>query len=446
VSLTFPPSPSSALAVVTTVHLALASLRNHRRPGPSPVSSLTIVSVLFAAAPWLFPSAAGLAAGLAAHALWFAVCERFTPRLAGAAAARSGQAPGAGSPTARPAAAVSKPKGFVQVPVLAVLEESEDIRTFRFARPEGFDFVAGQFLTVRVKVDGRDHVRCYSISSVPAASGYLEISVKRQGLVSHMLHATLRPGALVAARAPNGVFRYPAGDDRALLLIAGGIGITPVLSMLRHAVHTEPHRAVTLLYSAQSEGALAFRDEIAAIARRHPQVNVVFAVTRGATGPGVFPGRIDDTLIRATVPHVDHAIAMICGPQPMIDAMRVTLAGLGMPAAQIRSEVFEQAIAASGGKQVDETEAPGGETFRMTCARSGSAVPVAPGQTLLEAAESGGIEIDSLCRAGVCGTCRTRVLDGHVDCESTALDDADRGQGYVLACVARIRGNCTVEA
>jgi ferredoxin len=82
----------------------------------------------------------------------------------------------------------------------------------------------------------------------------------------------------------------------------------------------------------------------------------------------------------------------------------------------------------------------------MRCARSATSVTVAPGESILEAAEAGGIGIESLCRAGVCGTCRTRVLEGQVECASALLDDTDRQQGYVLACVSSLRSDCTIEA
>ena len=333
------------------------------------------------------------------------------------------------------------------MPVLAVIEEAADIRCFRLARPEGFTFKAGQFLTVRARVDGRDHARCYSISSAPDAHGYVEISVKRQGLVSNMLHATLRPGVPVFVRPPAGVFTYPSGDDRPLLLLAGGIGITPLLSMLRHAVTTEPSRPVTLLYSTQTEDGLAYRDEIDAIARRHPQVRVVYAVTRAKTDNGVYPGRIDDVLMQAAMPNVRDAIALICGPQKMIDAMHGHLERLGLPKSQVRSERFEAAVAAVGADHAEDAPATAssGSGHRIHCARTGSAIVAAAGQTLLEAVEAGGWAIDSLCRSGVCGTCRTRVVRGDVHCETSALDSDDRQQGYVLACVARVQGDCTIE-
>lgn len=442
--MTSPALSSSVLAVATTVHLALASLRNHRRPGRGPLSSFALVSVLFAALPWMFPSAAGLLAGFVGHAVWFAICERFVPRAQSSAAA---SAPATRSaPAAAPAA--EHRRGFVATPVLAVIDETADIKTFRFARPADFDFLPGQFVTLRINVDGKNVARCYSISSAPAASAHLDVSVKRLGVVSGALHATLRPGAVAMVHAPAGKFTYPSGDLRPLLLLAGGIGITPVLSMLRHAVLTEPARPVTLLYSAKTEEDLAFRDEIAAIARAHPQVRVVFAVTRGAAGPHIFPGRIDDALIQATVPRPADAIACICGPQPMIDGLNGILRQLGVPAGQIRSEAFEPAAAAAAGLPRAAPSAAAGSRapHRVTCARSATTLDVAPHQTLLEAAEAGGVGIESLCRAGVCGTCRTRVLSGDVDCASGLIDAVDRDEGYVLACVSHARGDCTIEA
>jgi ferredoxin-NADP reductase len=432
--LTVPANSSGLLAIVTTAHLAFAALGNHRLHGSGFVSPLAIVSTMLAATPWLFPSLVGLAFGATVHAVWFAACGRLARPPKPAA-------------TSAPAAGAPRNKGFVEALVTAVVDQAPDIRTFRFARPDGFSFVAGQFLTVRVNVEGRDHARCYSLSSGPQTADHLEISVKRQGLVSSALHASLQPGSRLWVKAPAGAFVYPANENRPLLLIAGGIGITPLLSMLRHAVTADPVRRVTLLYSAQTASGLAFRDEIADIARANPQVRVVLAVTRGAAGVDIYPGRIDDALIHAMVADVAESIALLCGPQPMIDGLRGVLAACGVPASRMRSEVFEAAVAAGAGRNAlaDAHRASPGDPHHMRCARSDATVRVAPGQTLLEAAESQGVLIDSLCRVGVCGTCRTRVIDGDVRCESTMLDDSDRKSGYVLACVTHVHSDCTVE-
>ena len=467
--------PSSILAVVTTAHLALTALRHHRSSGARTLV-LTVVSLALSGSPWVFPSAVGLALGLGGHLLWFVACELLTT---GGSRPTTVPAPATMSPVSAPiralaavsadtparAASTGVPRGFVQTPVIATVEETRDIRTIRLVRPEGFSFEAGQFVPVRVRVGSKEFVRCYSISSSPESQGYLEISVKRQGLVSNALHATARPGAILSIKAPNGKFKYPAGDDRPMVFVAGGVGITPLMSMLRHAVHADPSRPLTLFYSAQDERSLAFRDDLAVLGRRHPQLRVIYTLTRQAPpGPAFYPGRIDAALLQAAVPDIAHAISFICGPQAMIAAMREALVQLGVPLANIRYEAFEAAVAvstaASAGLVAVGAAAAGarGRTApprhvrlgassdcQMRCLPDGVRVPVRSGQTLLEAAEACGVNVPFLCRAGVCGTCRIRVTEGEVECESMALDAAERSQGYVLACVSQARTHCTVQ-
>jgi len=117
-------------------------------------------------------------------------------------------------------------------------------------------------------------VRHYSISSAPESADHLEISVKRQGTVSSALHATVGVGSLLPVEPPAGRFVYPAGDPRHLVLIAGGIGCTPLMSMLRHAVVRDPERPVTYLLSARTEKDVPFRAEISQLRQSHPQIRV----------------------------------------------------------------------------------------------------------------------------------------------------------------------------
>jgi ferredoxin len=163
----------------------------------------------------------------------------------------------------------------------------------------------------------------------------------------------------------------------------------------------------------------------------------------------VYPGRIDADLIRATVPGIAHSICFLCGPVAMIEQMKAVLPTLGVPAAQTRHEVFEAAVAASAAKDdaraAEEPRPSSRMGYQMRCTRSAKTVSIAAGQTLLEAAEAGGVAIESLCRAGICGTCRTRVTDGEVECTSDALSAEERTNGFVLACVASPRSHCTVD-
>jgi ferredoxin-NADP reductase len=483
---THPPNPSSVLAFVTTIHLTLAALRNYRRPSTAPLSALMFVSLCFSAAPWLFPSALGLSLGLVSHGIWYAACELLTrsfqtPAMAAAAPSASSDRRSTPVPVSRPAAAGGAPtppaspvaarssaepiaaaqKGFFGVSVLATVQETSDIATIRLERPHDFEFKPGQFVAVRIRVDGKDHVRCYSISSAPGSIGYFEISVKRQGCVSNALHATARPGGRLSVRSPGGAFVYPSGDDRPIVLLGGGVGVTPLMSMLRHAVNVEPTRPIALLYSVRTEKDIAFRDELASLSRRHPQLRLRIAATGGPVRAPFHQGRIDEKLLRAAVPNLTDSICFMCGPEPMLNGMKELLRTLGVPAPQIRFELFQAATAVAAGLPEERTAlsprletapAPGVASaspsggFEMHCVQSGKNVPVQMGQTLLDAAEAQGIDMPALCRSGVCGTCRVRVTKGSVDCRSTMLDEDDVKQGFVLACVATPQTHCAVEA
>jgi ferredoxin-NADP reductase len=404
------------------------------------------------------------------HMAWFIACERLLPVGAVALPAKPSSPPPvpaaprpvmAKAPASAPAAAAAhppkaaaapsprRPREFVQVPVVAVFDETPDIRTFRMRRPEGFEFHAGQFIAIRVRADGKEHVRCYSVSSSPAARGHLEISVKRLGVVSGALHATVRPGSMMSVKAPVGAFVYPSGEDRPIVLIGGGVGITPLMSMLRHAVDEEPMRPVTLFYSVKTQDDIAFYDELRLLSRRHTQLRVCFAITNGDAPRDCFPGHINEALLTTIAPDLTHASCFLCGPPPMIDALRATLESIGVPKTQIHFEIFQAAVAASAGKPAaveEEEAAPVPRAHQARFERSGLTMPVDPEQTLLEAAEAAGAPIPSLCRAGVCGTCRTRVTSGRVDCASQTLDAQDREDGFVLPCVTRVKSDCTVDA
>jgi len=126
------------------------------------------------------------------------------------------------------------------------------------------------------------------------------------------------------------------------------------------------------------------------------------------------------------------------------------LLGLGVPRPQIHYEIFEAAKAAAGSQPEAAEAAPAssrrGATHEARFTQSGTSERVSETQTLLEAAESCGAAIPSLCRAGVCGTCRTRVTEGDIDCASQMLDEQDRREGFVLPCVSRLKSDCVVEA
>lgn len=450
-------APVSVLAFVSTIHCAMLMLVRHQTR--TRFGLVLLPSIVFVACPWFLATPLWLAVVLATHVGWVIVCEKLIrpateiqpanapkPRRSDSAAA---------SPTPRlvPSAQPSTQSGFVAQPVLAVFSETPDIRTFRFARPEGFTFTPGQFVMVRVEIDGKPVVRCYSVSSSTAASGYLEISVRRQGNVSGFLHATVRPGSLLQVRGPGGTFVYPEGR-RPIVLLAGGIGITPLLSMLRHAVDHEPSRPVTLVFSAKTEEQMPFLDDLRLLARRHPQFRLVVALSQGSDKNEYFSGRIDRALIETAVDHLRESVYLICGPAAMIEQMRTILESVGVPRTQVHYEKFEAAVAAAtasvgSGSGLRPGSGPVAGTsvaLSLRLQRSGRVVTVEEGQTILEAAECAGESLPSMCRAGVCGTCQVQLVQGDVEGEFDIIDESDRANGGILACVARPVTNCVIDA
>jgi ferredoxin-NADP reductase len=447
-------------ASLTAVHLTIAALRHHRARS-SVVNPFVLPSFIFALTPWIWTSPVALAVAMAAHVAWVIVCEILAPaqaapqapaRSTGPAAARTPAHPRRTTPAATRSTGATP--AFTETSVLAVLDEATDIRTFRLSRPADFNFTAGQFVPVRVSIDGKPHVRCYSISSSPDARGYFEISVRRQGLVSTTLHATMRTGSRLSVGRPAGQFIYPSGDDRPLALLAGGIGITPLLSMLRHAISSEPARPIVLLYSARNPRATAFYSELQVIAQRHPQVRIAVTMSEPTTPEPWRRGHIDAEMVRQYVAHPSHTIFCVCGPVPMMAAMKQLLTVEGVPAGQIRSENFDTAMAATelnaSAASIQNAAAPqakkGPKQYEITFAATGRAATGDGSHTLLEMAEAEGVPIPSSCRSGVCQACRTRVADGDVDCQSSVLDPNDRAEGFVLPCVSWPQSDVVLEA
>jgi ferredoxin len=241
--------------------------------------------------------------------------------------------------------------------------------------------------------------------------------------------------------------------------------------MLRHALDSEPTRPVTLIFSAKSEKLVPFLYDLRLLARRHPLFRLAIALSQGADKPEYYSGRIDRNLVEAVVQNVQESVYLICGPLQMIDDSVRLLESIGVPRPQILFEKFEAAAATATASATAPTEAPvlvqvhaghddihdeetgtgpgaapeaGGH--RVQFKRCKKDVVATADQSLLDAADAAGVEIPSMCRAGACGTCRTRVLEGEVEGDFDLIDEKDRAKGYVLSCVARPVGDCVIDA
>jgi ferredoxin-NADP reductase len=315
---------------------------------------------------------------------------------------------------------------------------------FRVTGHEAFRGSPGQFLTFDWLIDGQKLVRSYSISSSPTQAGFVEIAVKKnlQGRVSTFLNERTPANLTVEARGPSGRFCFNENEHKRIVLLAGGSGITPMISMLRYIDDLCLDTKVTLFYSVRTQRDIIFERELERLVQCLPNFHRVIVVTQPDSGWSGRTGRLTREMITEELAEINEQAFFLCGPAAFMDHVNGILLSLGADPQRIVRERF-------GGKSVTaqmerETEAAGGV---IEFAKSSKTCTLPAGRTLLEAAEMNGVNIPYSCRQGQCGTCAARLLEGEIamDCED-GLDPALKAQGYVLTCVARGQGNVRLDA
>ena len=316
--------------------------------------------------------------------------------------------------------------------VARIVQESDTIRSFHLESDDDaglLPHLAGQHLPIRVTLPGSDKplIRTYTLSHAPSDGGY-RISVKREGLVSRYLHEQLREGDVLETRAPAGDFTVDMGVNRPLVLLAGGVGITPMLAMLRHIVYEglrkQKIRPTTMFYAARTKGERAFDRELAElVAAAKGAVKLVRVLSEpGEAGEGPdyeAAARVDMALLGRYLAFGDYEF-FLCGPPPFTQAIYDGLRGMNIADQRIHAEAFgpaslartpDCAIAATAPVRLP----PATETVPVVFMNSLKEARWTPGSgTLLELAEARGLDPEFSCRKGSCGTCRTRLVKGTV--------------------------------
>jgi len=321
-------------------------------------------------------------------------------------------------------------------------------------------FLPGQFLTFRLDIGAEEIIRCYSLSDAPRPD-YYRVSIKRipappdshlaPGRSSNYFHDHVAVGSRLQVRAPAGHFHLDRGDAP-VVLIAGGIGITPMLSMLNWSLAEQPGREIWLFYGVRQGRELVMKSHLEALASAHPNFHLwrCFSDPRAEEQVGVdfqHRGRVDINLLRMQLPLKPYHF-YICGPTPMMESLVSALEDWGVPDARIHFEAFgpasikrKQAAVASAA----ESPVAATETILVTFAQSGKQFVWQPtAGSLLEFAEANGITIHSGCRAGGCGSCQTTIRSGAVLYRQPP--DYDPEPGTCLLCVSTPKTSVTLEA
>ena len=317
-------------------------------------------------------------------------------------------------------------------------------------------FYPGQYLTFQFhlpsSVPPQKVVRCYSLSDAPN-SDYYRITVKKvpspqphipAGLCSHYLHEQVHEETILSVRAPAGHFYLTEFLKGPIVLIAGGIGITPLLSMVQSCLHHTPQREVWFYYGVRNGREHLMKELLVELAKKHPQLHLHICYSQPEEGDreGIdyhHKGHVNLTLLRLTL-FLKLYHFYVCGPKAMMESLVPDLRAWGIPEENIHYEAFGPASLAKPALPKASNTA-----VTVTFSQSNQSFPWSNSATsLLEFAEDHGITIPSGCRAGHCGTCQTRLEEGEVEYRQSP--DSDLPPGTCLLCITVPKTNITLSA
>ncbi len=348
---------------------------------------------------------------------------------------------------------------FHDLPVSRVSPEAAGAVAISFAVPpdlrESFSYEPGQFLTLRAQIDGQDVRRSYSICSPSAHfrnSGELEVGIRpmQGGLFSNWAAAKLKAGDVLQVMSPEG--RFVSSRPRALHRVgfAAGSGITPILAIIATSLEEQPGSKFTLVYGNRSMASVMFNEALQDLKDRYPdRLTLIHILSRQAQEVDLLQGRIDADKVRAVVNALLPAASMdevfICGPEAMIEATESALLGCGVPARNIHTERFTSpvldALPPGERRAAAASQAPamhGEIALELTLDGKKHQLRMGATEHVLDAALAAGLDLPYSCKAGVCCTCRAKVLEGSVVMDKNfTLEPWEVDKGFVLTCQSR---------
>ena len=348
---------------------------------------------------------------------------------------------------------------FHDLPVSNITPEAAGAVAITFQVPEdlrsGFNFKAGQFLTLRATVDGNDVRRSYSISSSQNSyvqNGTLEVGIRpvQGGVFSNWAASKLKVGDMLRVMPADG--RFIVHRPRAIHRVgfAAGSGITPILSILASTLEEQTESKFTLVYGNRRMDSVMFNEALQDLKDRYPnRLTLIHVLSRQAQEVPLLEGRIDEAKVKEIVSSLLPAASMdevfICGPEAMIEATEKALLEVGVPERNIRTERFTsptlEALPADARKQVVLGHAPESKgDVALTIVLDGKKHQMKMSATdkILDVALAAGLDLPYSCKGGVCCTCRAKVMQGSVAMEKNfTLEKWEAEQGFVLSCQAK---------
>lgn len=343
-----------------------------------------------------------------------------------------------------------------------IVTETKDIRSF-YLRPHDqkplAPFLPGQYLTFQLKIPGQEKpvIRCYSLSDSPLEKDHYRVTIKRlgpppknpdmpPGLSSSYFHSALKEGDILDVRAPSGQFYLDQASERPVVLVAGGVGITPLLSMLNTICGSSSKRETWLFYGVTNRSEHAMYRHFKELQDAHDNVHIVPCYSQPSDQcvegrDYEHRGFVSVDLMKTLLPSSNYDF-YLCGPPPMMETVTNDLRDWGVPEEHVHFEAFGPATVKRAAEPSQASATADAIEVRFT--RSKKILNWTPDcGTILDLAEANGIKLDSGCRAGNCGTCLSAIRDGQVRYLSEPGAACD--EGSCLVCVAVPKSALVIE-
>lgn len=370
--------------------------------------------------------------------------------------------PSAVSETALASAVTANWRG--QLRVGSIVMETPTVKTFRLVPSTNdrflpFAFIPGQFLNVAFWIGGAKMNRSYSISSSPNEREFVDLTIRREprGAVSRHIDDLVKVGDLIECGGPVGKFTFTGTEADSIVLLSGGVGITPMMSISRYLTEQSWPGDIFFLYICRTPADFIFADKLPSLQRLNPKLHVAVTMSKpeGTNWKGS-RGHITKEWLTQSVPDLASRRCHLCGPPAMMDSVKAIFAELEIPPDHVKTESFGavKPIPAAAGTSAKPTAPATGPL--VTFSNNGKSAKVRtdlkvgdspPRQTILELSEELGIGIEFSCRVGTCGICKVKMTSGEVDMEvQDALDANDKATNIILACQAKPKSDVAVAA
>ncbi len=337
---------------------------------------------------------------------------------------------------------------FNSLKVKDIRRETVDAVSVAFEIPAihqiAYQFKQGQYITLKLTVNGEELRRSYSICTSPHSETELRVAIKEVngGKVSTHINRSLKVGDVMEVMTPMGNFYTPlnGGLKKNYVLFAGGSGITPMMSILKSTLYVEKQSTITLIYANKNEESTIFKKELDEITSKHPNLKVMYVFDQPQT-------KINDLQTGIITPEKALALVesiggknadeyFICGPGPMMENVKVSLEKLNIAKEKIHIEYFNAVVDAVA--KAENTVTGAAVNSKITIIQYGIETQLqlnTNAESILDAAIEAGVDAPFSCKGAVCCTCRAKILEGKVKMDANfALTDAEVEQGYVLTC------------